>query len=69
MFRDIRPGPVGSSPIGLVASASVIVFAADDGVRGREPWILSRRLARLVSDVCWIEVGGYSRSQPIKPSG
>ncbi|RKH27990.1 hypothetical protein D7Y13_17895 [Corallococcus praedator] len=36
--RDIRPGMPGSSPGELVRGTNVLVFSADDGVTGREPW-------------------------------
>jgi ELWxxDGT repeat protein len=43
MVADLRPGPASSSPQSLTAAAglqnkNVLVFAADDGVHGLEPW-------------------------------
>ncbi|NOK17258.1 ELWxxDGT repeat protein [Corallococcus carmarthensis] len=51
--KDIRPGPVGSAPAELTKSTSVLVFSADNGVNGREPWFSSgeRSGTRLGKDI------------------
>jgi ELWxxDGT repeat protein len=38
---DLRPGPHGSTPNGFVTSAGHVFFTADDGVHGRELWVVS----------------------------
>jgi len=43
VLRDLRPGTLGSNPRGLVRvrrplAGDLLVFAADDGSIGREPW-------------------------------
>lgn len=42
LVQDIQPGPLGSSPQSIAAvdskAGDAIVFAADDGLRGLEPW-------------------------------
>lgn len=42
MVKDIISGPddqKGSAPAGLTAFGGKIIFSADDGVHGREPWL------------------------------
>nr|AYM54018.1 hyalin repeat protein [Pyxidicoccus fallax] len=36
---DLRPGEVGSSPLGLTVFEGLLYFAADDGEHGRELWV------------------------------
>ena len=38
LVEDIRPGPLGSSPVQLTNVRGVLYFAADDGRHGRELW-------------------------------
>lgn len=38
-IEDIRPGPDGSSPRSSAPLDGLIVFSADDGETGREPWV------------------------------
>jgi ELWxxDGT repeat protein len=38
LVKDIYLGPPGSSPEGLIHDGGVLVFSADDGIHGREPW-------------------------------
>lgn len=38
LVSDIVPGPESGGPEHIAASADGALFAADDGVRGREPW-------------------------------
>lgn len=51
--RDIRPGTDGSTPVELVHGDGVLVFAADDGEHGREPWTSTgeRRRTMPVRDI------------------
>jgi len=37
---ELRPGPRGSAPQSVASAAGVLVFAAADGVHGRELWQL-----------------------------
>jgi ELWxxDGT repeat protein len=37
-IKDIRPGPVGSDIVNLIALNNVVYFIADDGVSGAELW-------------------------------
>jgi len=37
--RDIRPGSAGSYPQSLTVIDGLLVFAADDGATGLEPWV------------------------------
>ena len=39
MVKDIAPGPDGSHPEGLAVVGGQLLFAADDGTTGHEPWI------------------------------
>lgn len=41
LVKDIRPGNVGSEPMGLlwVQGLRAVLFSADDGGTGREPWV------------------------------
>ncbi len=50
---EIRPGPLGSDPQGLLVFDSRIWFSADDGVSGRELWVSDGTAAgtRLVADI------------------
>jgi ELWxxDGT repeat protein len=36
--KDIRPGPLGSSPANITATPGGVFFTADDGTHGRELW-------------------------------
>jgi ELWxxDGT repeat protein len=36
--KDISPGAVGSSPVGLMAVGNTLYFTADDGTSGAELW-------------------------------
>jgi ELWxxDGT repeat protein len=38
MVADLRPGPLGSDPSSLTRLGKRLVFFADDGARGTEPW-------------------------------
>lgn len=38
LVKDIRPGPGGSNPEGLVNVNGVLFFRANDGVNGYELW-------------------------------
>ena len=40
MVEDIAPGPASSHPGGLAAIGNRLFFSADDGIHGREPWVL-----------------------------
>jgi ELWxxDGT repeat protein len=53
LFADIRPGPLGSDPLGLVASQGRLYFSADDGVTGRELRFLDvvTRVVSIVKDI------------------
>jgi ELWxxDGT repeat protein len=52
LVGDIRPGLEGSSPEALVVVNSRVFFSADDGVNGRELWVMDGDVkARLVKDV------------------
>ncbi|GLE04361.1 hypothetical protein PINS_up013291 [Pythium insidiosum] len=56
MVLDIRSGPQSSSPRFLVAlpSAGLLLFQADDGVRGAELWVSDGSAAntKIVADIC-----------------
>jgi ELWxxDGT repeat protein len=39
LVADLRPGSAGSAPAGLRWFGSRVVFVADDGVSGAEPWV------------------------------
>jgi ELWxxDGT repeat protein len=41
LVQDLRPGSLSSSPQGFVRVGDRVVFVANDGVHGREPWSLS----------------------------
>ena len=38
LVKEIRPGPNGGRPDGLTVVNGLLLFAADDGLRGRELW-------------------------------
>jgi MYXO-CTERM domain-containing protein len=38
-IRDVRPGPVSSFPQGFADLGAKLLFFADDGTHGQEPWI------------------------------
>ncbi|MBI5507067.1 MAG: hypothetical protein HY899_19950 [Deltaproteobacteria bacterium] len=38
MVKDIRPGPAGSSVVGLTRADHTLFFSADDGMHGSELW-------------------------------
>ena len=38
LLGDLRPGPLGSSPLALTDVNGTLYFSADDGVNGRELW-------------------------------
>lgn len=40
MIRDILPGPDSSYPTGYARRGNGVIFAADDGTHGAEPWLL-----------------------------
>jgi hypothetical protein len=40
MVRDILPGPDGSGPTGFTDYGDGLIFGADDGIHGSEPWLL-----------------------------
>lgn len=59
LVADIRPGSPSSAPNQIVElSASTILFAADDGVHGRELWRAHPLGAALVRDINSGEPGG-----------
>jgi len=51
-LTDLRPGSEGSNPRRITRFAGHLLFYADDGVRGLEPWILDGNgVAHLLLDV------------------
>jgi ELWxxDGT repeat protein len=40
LVADIAPGQNSGRPEGIVAAKNMIFFAADDGNRGKEPWVI-----------------------------
>ena len=58
---DLRQGPVGSAPRPLAAPHGRLWFAADDGVAGREPWLID------VGATSWRATPGCSSSGPPVP--
>jgi hypothetical protein len=36
----VRNGPSGSDPLELILIGNQVFFTADDGVYGREPWVV-----------------------------
>ncbi|MEO8196759.1 MAG: hypothetical protein ABI689_08560 [Thermoanaerobaculia bacterium] len=40
LLVDLRPGPDSSSPLDLVLATGRLYFTADDGIHGRELWVL-----------------------------
>ena len=57
---DLLPGVGSSSPTDLVAAGNRLVFAADDGVAGRELWITDGVSVRLLPEA-W---PGVAASRP-----
>lgn len=51
LFAEIRPGPSGSRPRILTPLLNRLVFFADNGVTGFEPWSTDGTTAALVADV------------------
>jgi ELWxxDGT repeat protein len=41
LVADIRPGAQGSYPRELAFVNGALFFAADDGLNGREPWLIT----------------------------
>ena len=39
LVKDIRPGADSADPYDLTAIGSRLIMTADDGTRGREPWL------------------------------
>jgi ELWxxDGT repeat protein len=48
---DIQPGPLGSRPQLATSLGSKLVFFADDGVHGLEPWVWDGTEAKLLVDL------------------
>jgi len=64
-LEDIRPGMAGSDPGTLLAVEHRLVFAADDGTFGNEPWVSdgtpdgTTLLADLCAGGCSSSAGGF----------
>jgi ELWxxDGT repeat protein len=50
-FYDIAEGPAGSSPEPLAVVSDTLLFAADDGVHGRELWRARNGQVELLDDI------------------
>lgn len=64
---DINPGPASSNPNGWSALGSLLIFWANDGTHGREPWILdgSTGATQLLKDIS----GGPANSDRVDGFG
>ena len=40
MVRDVLPGPEGSIPVAFTKLGDSVIFGADDGIHGGEPWVI-----------------------------
>jgi ELWxxDGT repeat protein len=41
LLADIAPGAAGSGPAGVTVAGGALLFSANDGASGREPWVLA----------------------------
>ena len=64
MVKDIRTGPMGSNPSGLVNLDGTLYFAADNGVHGMELWKSDGTSAgtSLVKDINALTGGSYPQA-------
>lgn len=53
---DVRPGPASSEPRHLTWTTRYLLFSADDGVHGREPWFAD-----------WIDFGNVGLLEDVEP--
>lgn len=70
MLMDIRPGPIGGFPQGLLVVADRLFFVASDGVHGSELWVSDGTAAgtRMVRDIAPGSASGLT-STSLLPHG
>jgi ELWxxDGT repeat protein len=69
-IAEIRPGPESANAYPLAETAAGIVFAADDGVHGQEPWSIGvTGLPQLLADVEPGAAGGVPPGPGYAPVG